>query len=160
MSEKGALAVRFSFEDCLHNQSVLLEYLADLIKENRPLREDERIPFLEIVARALLGQGTRIPVENPEKGTEYFRIKAPDLPGEATIENVDDLLRFLAFTDLKVIVGAEGNKNIRELWLLCREFTLRALPLSLERAAAMSAERVPYERARGYTFRPAKEASE
>lgn len=157
MSAKG-LAIRASFEDCLYNQSALLQYLADLIKDNRPLREDERIPFLEIVARALLGQGTRIPIEMVGRGTEYLRIKAPDLPGETTVENADDLLRFLAFTNLKVIVGEGGKKSIGELWRMSREFTLRTLPLSLERAAAMSAERVPYERARGYAFRPGKEA--
>lgn len=139
-------AFRATLEDTLKAQDDLIQYFEILIAENRPLRPDERKRFLQLVARALLGQGTSIRIEDTQEGTRYFRFRGSNLPGGTVAKNCDDLLRFMAFVEKKELDLIDGSKRtIGNMWQRCREFTLRALPHALSKAASMSAERVPYE---------------
>jgi len=136
MSEPTRRAVRATFEDTVNYQGVLLDLLHELVRENRPLRENERHKFIEYVARALMGQGTGIKADG-----EFRRIVDTELPEGAVIENAEDVLRFMSLLTARVFCDDEGNEyEIRELWRATRRLVLRVFPLAIKAAAAMSTE--------------------
>lgn len=131
-------AIRATFEDVLINQGILYDLLHELVRENRPLHENERHNFIDYVARALMGQGMGVKMDR-----EFSRIVDIELPeGDDSELNVEDALRFM--TLLTSSVFHDGKKNeveIRELWRAVRKSTLRVFPLAIKAAAAMSTEK-------------------
>lgn len=130
-------AVRATLEDVLSNQGTLYEILHELVRENRPLRDDERHNFIDYVARALMGQGTGVKMDR-----EFSRIADIELPeGDDSELNVEDALRFMTVLTSDVFHdGAGGEIEIRELWRAVRKSVLRVFPLAIKAAAAMSTE--------------------
>jgi len=129
-------AVRATLEDVLSNQGILYDLLGELVRENRPLREEERHKFIDYVARAFMGQGTGV-----KMGREFSRIVDTELPGEDEIENVEDALRFMTLLTSSVFHdGEESEIEIREIWRAVRKSVIRVFPLAIKAAAAMSTE--------------------
>ncbi len=131
----GQKSVRLTFEDMRANLEKLREWLDNLFDENRPLRVDERREFFNTVDRALMGLARSVKIQGG------LILKSSNLPGSTKIENIEDLLGFLAYHDGKVSTDDEGEDyNIEELWGLAREKLLVARSVVLEAATRLSQE--------------------
>lgn len=135
-------AFRATFEDVMANQRELIGKLNGLIADGRPLAPEERIGFMDTLARSTLGLGTR--VELNFDGRKELLIKPVD--DTFPVKDAEGFIRFLVFFEGKSI-GLRGKEvPISKFWSHARSLVLLTIPLALERASQMSVERVPYER--------------
>lgn len=129
--------LRATFETVLKNQERLRKKLDALESENRPLSGDgERDDFMELLARATLGLGTKSKVRAVADGVHI-------------LGNMEEAACWLAYQDKKK-VKLEGpfhssDIEIGELWKILRDAFFKVRPFALERATSISAERIPWE---------------
>jgi len=146
---KGVKALRATFEDVLANQERLRKWLDRLVEENRPLKPEERGAFMQLVARAMLGQGSAIKLTSRfgEPVPQIWR--SDELVDSVMVENAEDFLRCLAYwgeDSIQMRRGGEKERTvpISEAWKEARQLALRTFPLALAQAAQISPERIPY----------------
>ncbi len=135
-------AFRATFEDVLLNQTKLISRIDHLINENRPLDPNERLPFLQLLARSTLGLGTKISLNFD--GAKEFIFEPVD--SKIPVRDAEGFMRFLVFFDKQSIVCGDKAIPIGQFWLHARSLVLLTFPLALERASQMSVERIPYDR--------------
>jgi hypothetical protein len=131
------------FEDLLQAQKKLREWLDALVKENRCLREEERGDYLELCARALLGQGRAITLGVDTWGRQTGQLwggEGSELSEKVPIYNAEDFLRYLAYCDSSKMV----DKPISDGWKQARQYALRAFSLALSEVIKLSPERMPF----------------
>lgn len=133
-------ATRASFEDVLANQEKLRKWLDNLVKEDRPLKPEERGPFLQLVARATLGQGGKIPLVYGDKSLRLH------LYTRECASNAEDFFRFIAYYNGQHLELFESKLKPSALWRWARELAFKTFPLALDRATSISAERVSISR--------------
>lgn len=141
---------RATFEDVLVSQEKLRRWLDRLVTESRPLRPEERGPFLQLVGRSMLGQGSRIPIQKDPRDGKPMSITwcSGELTDSISLETAEDLIRFLAYWEGdRMATADETGKDvpISEVWKEARQLALKSFSLALAQAASISAERVPYE---------------
>jgi hypothetical protein len=148
-------AFRAGFEDLIKVcQKKLLEWLDKLVEENRPLRKDERSDFLELVARSMLGQGTKILLGKTifgEAKPEKWGGSNSELSQEVMLYNAEDYLRFLAYwtSDKMGIMDTDtgkrtGDQPISENWKVARQLALRTFSLAIDKVLSVSPERTTW----------------
>lgn len=142
---------RATFEDVLMSQETLRRWLDRLVDENRLLKPEERSSFMQLVARAMIGQGQRVPIcyWNPDNKPAWWFIHCGELSDIVRLETAEDILRFLAYWDGKGKIYLGDEKELgaspAKLWKIARQLALKTFPLALAQAAQMSPERIPYE---------------
>lgn len=156
---KKSMAFRATFEDVLICQEKLRKWLDRLVEEDRPLKPEERGPFMQLVGRAMLGQGSRIPIrKNDRDGSPVsFTWHSDEISNDITLETADDMIRYLAYwtggMDKHAGMGGKGGAvSISQVWKEARQLALKAFSLALAQAASMSIEHVPYEPSKSERF--------
>jgi hypothetical protein len=133
--EKSFRATR---DDTLRYQRELRDYIGTLIKENRPLKPEERNEYFDLIGKALLG--CDIYFESP-----VAPYNASYLWGQqeySKIKNVADFLRFMAYVEEQPRDNEKGY-NLSYFWKLALESILIVSSKSLEVSTHISAELVP-----------------
>lgn len=150
MTEKSK-AFRATFVDVVKAQRILLEWIEQLIQKSKPLPPEHRMGFLELLAKALLGQEQR--VQASPKNLGHMRKYDFEVDGEGSsvaISNAGDLIRFAIYVEKDSVEG----RPISSLWKKVRAMILKIMPFSLDVALRSSVERVPYEKLEGVPFGP------
>lgn len=125
--------LRATFETVLKNQERLRKKLDLLKSENRPLNGNgERDEFMELLARATLGLGTKSKVRAEASGVHI-------------LGNMEETACWLAYQDKKEVKLEYGTIEIGKLWMILRDAFFKVRPFALERATSISAERIPWE---------------
>lgn len=145
MSNKSK-SFRATFEDVLVSQEKLRRWLDRLVIESRPLKPEERGPFMQLVGRAMLGQGSKIPVLKDYGKPLGMTWQSENLEESVESETAEDYIRFLAYWEGDKLVTKSGEEeSISTAWKEARQLALKVFSLALNTAASISAERVPYE---------------
>lgn len=145
-SSGGTKALRATFEDVLQAQTQLRRMLKQLIRENRPIRDDnERDRFFGLFARSTLGLGHQVKIDVGFGGNEWIRFSSVDeFAGCLAYYKQDGECR-RRFEDYRrgwtsASMGALWDHLILRLYLVWS--------LALDRASSISAEHIPYEKMR------------
>ena len=135
---EGVRVLRATFERVLTCQEELRKKIDELANDKRPLRKaDELDKFMELLARSTLGLGTN----------SNIRIDGGN--GVRVIKSVERFARWLAYQEgSEVDVGDVSpiKIGIGSAWEHLRDGLFDVFPIALERAASLSAERVPWSR--------------
>lgn len=140
MTKDDKKSFRATFSDVKSSQQKLLEWIENLIEENRPLEPEKRQMFLRLLANATLGEGNKLEIGSRHKGAYRNHDWRADGEGSTVdIQNYGDLIRFAIYEEDDEIAG----EPISKLWKKIRGCILRIIPFALETAIQSSAERIP-----------------
>ena len=136
MTDKKHIVFKPTFEACESMQQQLRRHLETLIKENRPLEnEEERTLFYKELSHATLGLGTY----------KVFNIQLDQ--GMFRYGNVESIARWLAgqTNNMVVIPGDCGKINsppteIKILWRKLLDLLYFVFPNALDKSLSMSRE--------------------
>ncbi len=136
MSEIRAL--RNTFEDVLDNQELLRAKLDALIRENRPLKDDDEIKeYIRLVARSTLG------VTSHGSGHEIeFKVAKNGI--HVLGDNTEKVAYKLGYYKTCKVVISENplvEVDIKELWQLLLEYAFDVWPRAQFEAIKISPER-------------------
>lgn len=145
---------RMTLQDCLYNQGLLMERLKILISENRPLTHKEKKEFYEIIAKALISQGTVDPCYFVHgKGWFIF----------ASVQNLAYRIADLNKSNVKLMTERpekiEVVLPISELWQFLYDKILFLIPRANAEAVNISAESIERASQGAFSF-SSKEALE
>jgi hypothetical protein len=130
--EKSFRATR---DDTLRYQRELRNYIQKLVKENRPLKPEERDEFIDLVGKALLG--CDIYFSSP-----LYPAISQYLWGQTVYSKISttaDFLRYMAYVENQ----PKGEYTLSFFWQLALEAVLNVSSRALEVATHISAELVP-----------------
>jgi hypothetical protein len=130
-------AFRASRDDCLRYQQELRKYFENLIKENRPLKPEERNEYFDLIGKALLGCDIHFPSPLYPAISQY-------LWGQTVyskIATTADFLRYMAYVENQ----PKEKYSLSFFWQLALEAVLNVSGRALETATHISAELIPRE---------------
>jgi len=147
------LSLRRTFQDVLNSQEQLRNVIETLIKENRPLTDEERGDFIRLLGCSTFGLGRN----------QAFSMKISDRHGMERLGSVEKIARVLAkeTKDHLVFIRELGyNKQgevsipINIFWSALLYHLFDVFPEALDRASAMSKEIDMNTGGEGYEFVP------
>lgn len=127
---------RATYRQVQKHQERLFDWLDKLVKTDDLIAHDEKKDWNKLVGDSFIGVGVTIPSKitpvdmSSLTDHEYIRV-----------ENAEDLLRSLAYVEIKPIKGV-----MTHLWKKARAGAIRMIPFALGVAHARSPERFPYTR--------------
>jgi len=125
--------IRYGYFDNLLHQQTIRNTLEKLIYENRPLRYPEREGFISTFSKAFFGVGVNVTVLFP---TKY---------GKIPLGKLHYFGQKMAYLNSdKVSLSYNGNTvtvDIKELWEILFEYSIRIFPHSQAQAIRMSGEK-------------------
>lgn len=142
MMDKQEESMRLTYKDTLHNQKLLREKLEILIKENRPLEEEEKNYYLEKLSKSLLGIGVNV--------TTYYNIEHGKIP----LGKLHYFAEKMVYINTKTVnITYNGQKitiEIKELWKTLLDYVLKIYPHAQGKAIQISSERPKINRGEAY----------
>lgn len=157
MTKDDKRSFRATFLDTKSSQQKLLEWVNNLIEENRPIKVEKRQQFLRLLANATLGEGYEIDIPHSTK-KKYIKNVDWEVDGKGDKvkpEKVGDIIRFAVFEGRKKIPKL-GRKNegteIKELWKTIRSLLLRIFPRALQVAVRSSQEIISREETKVWDY--------
>ena len=147
VSKDKGKQVRLTLEDCLFFQNKLRELLQQLIRENRPLKMNERKPYFDLLPKALLSQGAVDPVHLViDKG--WFIFASVQSLAHRMVDLSTDKVNMKTTRPEKVDVTIP----ISELWQFLYDKVLYLFPQGTSEAIHISAESIERPKQTAYEF--------
>lgn len=130
--------LRNTFEDVLDNQELMREKLDALIRENRPLKDDDEVKeYIRLVARSMMG------VTSHGSGHEIeFKVAKNGI--HVLGNNIEKVAYKLGYYKTRTVVVSEEPRvevEIKELWQLLLEYAFDVWPRAQFEAIKISPER-------------------
>jgi hypothetical protein len=127
------VSFRATREDTLMHQRELRHLLESLIREDRPLRPEERDTYADLLGKALLGVDSELPCPVPPASlARHWRQDQ-----YRKVRTAADFLRFLMYAD---------GPGLGEMWREALEIVLCCSARALEVATRLSAEMLVREK--------------
>lgn len=123
---------RATFEDVSQSQDILLDFLDDCIKNNKPLSEKDRKTFIKKMRYATLGLGTEYKFYYKGKKHTY------------DLKHVEHAAYWLAYQTKSEVTIQHETIPIRLLWLELRDMLWLVFPHAIETSVKISKEQTEY----------------
>ncbi len=147
MASKNDKQIRLTLEDCLRNQEQLKNLLKDLIRNNRHLEHTEKHIFFRMLPKALLSQGTDMPVSIVIQGGWFTFASLQNLA-----HRVADLHTSRVNLQTHRPENVEVTVDIALLWEFLYDKCLYFFPLASAEAVHISAETIERPLQGSYEF--------
>lgn len=133
---------RATFEVVIEKQEMLRQMLDELIKEGRPIKNDEeRKKYLLLLARSTLGVGTDDSIDSTILMSTEGKIKNIERTARWLAYQEDEIVEMPRWCEPPALVGQEYK--IQEVWKMLRNALFSTFPKAINLAVQASPERIP-----------------
>lgn len=142
MGKDDKRSFRATFLDCKNAQQKIIEWIDNLVKENRPIEPKKRFKFARLLANSCLGEDHRVSLDgsslSPVLKKHDWEIDG--IGQHVKPQTAGDVARFAMYETENYLSYGSRKEPIKQLWGTVRALLHRVFPFALRTAIASSQE--------------------